>query len=73
MFKLKYVGSDKFPQFYTIPTYKENVQVINGIAEVKYKVTADRLLKMGFVLYEEEEEPEVEEPKKKPNKKRKNS
>ena len=55
-YKLKYVGSKEFPKYFTIPTYYENVKVINGIAEVEKEVTKDRLLKEGFVLIEEKKE-----------------
>jgi len=55
-YKLRYVGSDKYPDYFVIPTYYENVKVINGIAEVEREVTKDRLLKEGFVLIEEKKE-----------------
>jgi len=55
-YKLRYIGSDKYPDYFVIPTYYENVKVINGIAEVEREVTKDRLLKEGFVLIEEKKE-----------------
>ena len=55
-YKLRYVGSENYPKFFVIPTYYENVKVINGIAEVEREVTKDRLLKEGFVLIEEKKE-----------------
>jgi len=55
-YKLKYVGSELYPDYFVIPTYLEIVEVKNGIAEVQYEVTKDRLLKEGFVLYEEKKE-----------------
>ena len=55
-YKLRYVGSDKYPDYFIIPTYYENVKVINGIAEVEREVTKDRLLKEGFALIEEKKE-----------------
>ena len=55
-YKLRYIGSDKYPDYFVIPTYSENVKVINGIAEVEREVTRDRLLKEGFVLIEEKKE-----------------
>ena len=55
-YKLRYIGSDKYPDYFVIQTYYENVKVINGIAEVEREVTKDRLLKEGFVLIEEKKE-----------------
>ena len=55
-YKLRYVGSDKYPDYFVIPTYYENVKVINGVAKVEREVTKDRLLKEGFVLIEEKKE-----------------
>jgi len=52
MYELKYVGMEKFPEYFVIPTYYENVKVINGIAKVERKETVERLLKEGFILIE---------------------
>ncbi len=62
-YKLKYVGSEFYPKEFVIPTYFEIVKVIDGIAEVELEVTKDRLLKEGFVLYEEVEKKEQDEKK----------
>ena len=42
-YKLRYVGSDKYPDYFVIPTYYENVKVINGIAEVERAVSYTHL------------------------------
>lgn len=55
-YKLKYVGAEQYPAEFIIPTYLEIVKVVNGIAEVEHEITVDRLLKEGFVLYEEKKE-----------------
>lgn len=53
-YKLKFVGADKYPSYFKIPTYYEIVEVKNGIAEVQFETTKERLLKEGFILIEEE-------------------
>jgi len=55
-YKLKYVGNIYYPKYFVIPTYYENVKVIDGIAIVEKEVTKDRLLKEGFVLIEDKKE-----------------
>lgn len=54
-YKLKFVGSDKFPSYFKIPTYYEIVEVKDGIAIVDKEVTMQRLLKEGFILVEDKE------------------
>ncbi len=49
MYRLKYVGRKIFPPKFRIVTYKENVWVIDGIVDVEYESTKNRLLKEGFV------------------------
>lgn len=54
-YKLKFVGSEFYPDYFVIPTYAEIVEVKNGFAEVELEVTKDRLLKEGFILVNDQE------------------
>jgi len=57
-YTLKYIGADKYPDYFEIPTYYEIVRVNKGIAKVEKKVTVERLLKEGFILIDDDKETE---------------